>query len=592
MRARMTARLTEIYGRSAAGRVYAELERLMAVYYAHKTDVMLEWEKGFRPEARFDESDAIMITYGDLIRDEERKPLAALSELCERSLKGAFNSLHILPFFPYSSDRGFAVINFLAVDPNLGTWDDILSLKADFKLMFDGVFNHISAKSRWFQEFLNQSPEFKDFFISYSEKSWISKDKVRKLFRPRTSSVFTTFSTLKGKRKVWTTFGDDQVDLNFGNPAVLLKVVEILLYYVRRGADLIRLDAVTYLWKELGTDGVHHRFTHEIIRLMRDVLDAVAPHVALVTETNVPHDQNIRYFGNGRDEAQMVYNFALPPLVLHTFINGNAGKLSVWARSLSEVPEGGIFFNFLDSHDGIGVMGGRGILDEAELAGLVQRTVDCGGMVSYRTEPDGSESAYELNITSFSILNPAGNGEAAGMRVARYLAARSIPLALAGVPGIYLHGLLGSENDLNLVRQTAVKRDINRRNLRKDELFRMLDDGSSVAAMVAGGISRMLQARKAEPAFHPSAEMKVVDAGPGFFCIWRGGAASGEDGESRFGKVLVAVNVTGRPGRLRVDVPASCTVMVDLLGAAAESVSGGRLELDMEPYRVAWLACR
>lgn len=578
-RSKMLAKLTEIYGSSAGKRTITELERLMAVYHAHKTAAMLDWEREFRPENRFTEKDAVLITYGDLIRDEQMKPLAALSELCEGHLKGVFNSLHILPFFPYSSDRGFAVINFLAVDPNLGTWEDILRLKGSFKLMFDGVFNHISSRSRWFQEFLNRNPEFSNFFISYSEGSWISKEKLRKLFRPRTSSVFTSFQTLRGKRKVWTTFGEDQVDLNFANPAVLLKIVEILLYYIRRGTDLLRLDAVTYLWKELGTDGVHHRYTHLIIQLLRDVLDEVAPHVAIVTETNVPHEQNISYFGNGRNEAQMVYNFALPPLLLHTFSAADSSRLSDWAKTLGDIPSGGVFFNFLDSHDGIGVMGGRGIMSDEEIGALVRRTEECGGLVSYRTESDGSESPYELNITSFSMLSPAGRGESQELRVARYLAARSIPIAIAGVPGVYLHGLIGSENDTETVKHTDIKRDINRRNLNKEELFSLLRDPSTIASMVARGVRLMLEARQANAAFHPLAAMEVVDAGSSFFCMWRGEAPN---------KILTSVNVTDRRQKLVLPVPAGMKQFRDLLSGDVVSVANGSIEVEMDAYRVAW----
>lgn len=573
-------RLKEIYGATAAVKTLKELARLMAVYYAHKTPDMIGWEKSFVPADRFTEKDAVLITYGDLIRDERGKPLKALAELCERHLKGVFNSLHILPFFPYSSDRGFAVINFFAVDPNLGTWDDILVLKAQFQLMFDGVFNHISSRSRWFQEFLNQSPEFRDFFISYSEGSWISKEKIRKLFRPRTSDVFTTFPTLKGRRKVWTTFGPDQVDLNFENPQVLLKIVEILLNYVRRGADMIRLDAVTYLWKELGTDGVHHRRTHLIIKLLRDVLNAVAPHVALITETNVPHAENISYFGNGRDEAQMVYNFALPPLILHTFIKGDSRKLSNWAGSLRDVPEGGLFFNFLDSHDGIGIMGARGVLDEAETGALVERTLQCGGFVSYKTESDGRESPYELNITSFSMLSPVSDKESLDVRVSRYLAARSIPLALVGVPGVYLHGLLGSENDTDKVKATSVKRDINRRNLDKAGLFAALDDPESVASRVSGGISRMLRVRSGLAAFHPAAAQEVLDGGPSFFCVKRRAADGSE--------VLAVTNVTGRTQKLVLGGTGG-GMWRDIFSEQAVEVDGEGLKFDMHAYRVAWL---
>jgi glycosidase len=297
----------------------------MQVYYAYKTPRMIQMEESFNPHERFTEKDVILITYGDLIQAEDEKPLQILADFT-KYLKEAINTLHILPFFPYSSDRGFSVTDFEEVDPRLGTWEDILELKSSVKLMFDGVFNHISSKSRWFQEFLDGNPRFQEFFHCLLHPNRHPRGISEPDSRPRTSELLSTFSTLNGKRSVWTTFSKDQIDLNFKNPEVLLKMAQILLLYVRRGADLIRLDAITYLWHELGTSCAHLAQTHTVIKLFRDILDAVAPHVALVSETNVPHADNIQYFGDGHDEAQMVYNFALPPLVLHTFQTGSSSR--------------------------------------------------------------------------------------------------------------------------------------------------------------------------------------------------------------------------------------------------------------------------
>ncbi len=312
-----------------------EILRLMQVYYAHKPPPMKRFEKKFKPDERFTQEDVVLITYGDLVEDGQTRPLKILTDLAEKYLENVFSTIHILPFFPYSSDRGFAVMDFEEVDGRLGTWDDISALRRKFKLMFDGVFNHVSSQSTWFQEFLNQKPYFRDFFTVFSTRQKISEDHLHLIVRPRTSDILTEFRTLYGSRLVWTTFSPDQIDLNFKNPRVLQKVIEILLTYVKRGADIIRLDAVTYLWEELGTSCVHLEQSHEIIRLFRTILNAVAPHVALITETNVPHSDNIRYFGDGQNEAQLVYNFALPPLVLHTFYTGNSDRLAEWAAELS-----------------------------------------------------------------------------------------------------------------------------------------------------------------------------------------------------------------------------------------------------------------
>nr|HPI91228.1 alpha-amylase family glycosyl hydrolase [Spirochaetota bacterium] len=326
--------LKGLYGAKKAAAVLTEVKRIMAVYYAHKTDEMILWERDFDPSNRLSEKDVILITYGDLIVEEERKPLKTLAELSRQYLRGVFNTIHILPFFPSSSDRGFAIRDFKQVDPNLGSWDDINDLKDDFKLMFDGVFNHVSSKSFWFQEFLNGNPDYNDYFTAYPAGRAIPEKKLKMLLRPRTSDVLTPFYSIRGKELVWTTFSPDQIDLKFQNPRVLIRILDILLYYVRRGADFVRLDAVTYLWDQLGTTGAHLGQTHAIIRLFRVILDAVAPHVALVSETNVPHCENISYFGSGADEAQLVYNFALPPLILHALHTGGSDRLSRWAAKL------------------------------------------------------------------------------------------------------------------------------------------------------------------------------------------------------------------------------------------------------------------
>ena len=461
-RERIFSRMSFIYGEAAARANMPELERILEVYYAHKPEEMIRKEQGLDPEERFTEKDVILITYGDLLRGEERSPLSSLARFCDTYLEGTINTLHILPFFPYSSDRGFAIVDFETVDPRLGTWDDIEDLEGRYQLMFDGVINHVSSKSRWFQEFLDGNPYYWDFFISFTSPDDLTSEQRRMIFRPRTSDILTEFHTINGPTYVWTTFSRDQIDLNFTSPDVLIRVLEILLMYVRHGADIIRLDAVTYLWAEPGTHCVHLEQTHEIIKLFRDVLNIVAPGVALITETNVPHEENISYFGNGNDEAQMVYNFALPPLVLYTFYSEDATALSKWAKTIKTPSNTTTFFNFLDSHDGIGVMAVKDILGKTEIDFIIQRAREHGGYVSFKTAEDGAEVPYEINITWFSALNRENSGEDIAFQVKRFVASRIIALVLKGVPGIYLNSLIGTRNDIEAVQATESKRDINR----------------------------------------------------------------------------------------------------------------------------------
>ncbi len=562
-----------------------ETARIMKVYYAHKTPQMLEWEKDFNPDERFTEQDVILITYGDLVRSPGEKPLQTMQELFSKYLQGVFNTIHILPFFPYSSDRGFAVMDFEEVDPQLGNWEDILELKSEFKLMFDGVFNHVSSKSRWFQEFLNQNPDFLDFFTVFSTKSQISPDHLKLIVRPRTSEVLSTFYTLNGTRMVWTTFSPDQIDLNYHNPRVLAKMIEILLTYVRRGADIIRMDAVTYLWEELGTSCVHLMQTHIIIQLFRTILNAVAPHVALITETNIPHTENIRYFGNGSNEAQMVYNFALPPLVLHTFQNENASYLTSWAASLKPVSKQATYFNFLDSHDGVGVMAVRGILPEKEIELMALKVLEHGGYISYKSNGDGTVSPYEFNITWFSAINNEDADEPASLQVARYIASRAIALVLMGVPGIYLHGLLGSKNDAELVIEERQTRSINRKNINKEELLKSLGSPESTTFLVTVKMIRLIRKRIRERAFHPNSPQRILDLGTAFFCVLR----STEDGREQ---ILSIINITSKKRRLTVNLykyGIRPEFWYDIIEKKKYPLENGIIKLSVKPYQIVWL---
>jgi sucrose phosphorylase len=577
--------LARLYGEKVAEANLPELERILEVYYAHKPKEMIEREREFNPEERFTEEDVILITYGDLLREKEDSSLKTLASFCDTYLEGTINTLHILPFFPYSSDKGFSIIDFETVDPNLGSWQDIEDLESRYQLMFDGVINHVSSKSRWFQEFLNGNPYYWDFFISFNSPSELSPEQRRVIFRPRTSDILTEFKTINGARYVWTTFSEDQIDLNYRNPDVLLRVIEILLLYVRHGADIIRLDAVTYLWAEPGTPCVHLEQTHEIVKTFRNILNIVAPSVALITETNVPHHENISYFGNGEDEAQMVYNFALPPLVLHTFYNQDATALTRWADQLVPPSKTATFFNFLDSHDGIGVTAVMDILPKAAVDALIIKTKKHGGLVSYKTAEDGTEIPYELNITWFSALNPENNGEDLAFQVKRFVASRIIALVLQGVPGIYLHSLIGTPNDIASVLATNSKRAINRTIIDAGAISESLADPLSKLSRIGRELGRLITIRTKQRAFHPNGPQKVLELSPRLFAVLR---TSPEGNQT----ILTMTNISDTACHL--EIPLSLTGRqnrhwYDLVSGVEWMVEEGRLSLTLQPYDVIWL---
>jgi sucrose phosphorylase len=402
------------------------------------------------------------------------------------------------------------------VDPALGDWEDVERLSESFRLMFDGVINHMSAQGEWFQKFLKDEQPYSNYFFTVEGDPDLSQ-----VVRPRALPLLTEFETAAGKRKVWTTFSADQVDLNFKNPNVLLEIIDILLMYAQRGAQFIRLDAIAYLWKEIGTTCTHLPQMHAVVQLLRAVFDEAAPHVRLITETNVPHEDNISYFGDGTNEAQLVYNFALPPLVLHTFHTGDASPLSDWASGLTLASDRTTFFNFLASHDGVGLNPARGILSSAEIDSLVEQTLAHGGLISYKHNIDGTKSPYEMNINYFDALSNPSNNEPLELQVDRFMAAQAIMLSIVGLPGIYFHSLFGSRNWKEGVEITKHNRTINRQKLKRDALERQLASPNSLRSKVFTRYRELLLARSSSSAFEPHGNQKIVDAGKEIFAVLR-----------------------------------------------------------------------
>jgi len=522
--------------------------------------------------------DAILITYADGVREPGVPPLRSLAGFCREHLQGLVSGIHLLPFYPSTSDDGFSVSDYRAVDPALGDWDDVAQLVRHFRLMFDAVINHVSAGSAWFQGFLCDDPRYRDWFIVVPPGTDLSA-----VVRPRALPLLTTFSTTAGDRAVWTTFSTDQVDLNYQNPEVLVEAVETVLFYIARGASYIRLDAVAYLWKKFGTPCIHLPQTHHIVQLLRAVLDAVAPQVSLITETNVPHWDNISYFGDGTDEAQAVYNFPLAPLVLHAFHTGSAAALSRWAAALHLPSPGATFLNFLASHDGIGLNPARGILSEAEIGAMAARIVDHGGLVSYKNNPDGSRSPYELNVNYLDALSDAQGSEGLDVQVDRFIAAHAIMLAFAGLPGIYFHSLLGSRGWPTGVTLTGRNRSINRQKLLRADLEAELARPASLRQRVFRRLAQLLRVRAAHPAFDPYGSQCVVPCGEPMLALRREPWQGGEP-------VLCLHNVSPAPQEAEVDLRSHLGngELVDWI-TGASLATGHRGGLLLPPYGALWV---
>lgn len=524
-------------------------------------------------ESLWTERDVVLITYADQVRCDGISPLQAQTEfLIDHHLDQLIRCVHLLPFCPSSSDDGFSVVDYLKVDPESGTWDDIAAMGESFDLMFDLVLNHASQKHHWFEQFLSGDPEYADFFIDQDPTADLSA-----VVRPRSLPLLTKFDSRDGIKHVWTTFSDDQVDLNYANPKVMLAMIQTLIEYARRGARIIRLDAIAFLWKEVGTSCVHRPQTHAAVQLMRKVLDLTVPGTLVLTETNVPHQENISYFGDGHNEAHMVYQFSLPPLLLDAIHSGDTTILRDWLKSLKPPSDQTTFFNFTASHDGIGVRPLEGIVPESRVANLVEVVRKHGGRVSMRAGRDGSESPYELNITYLDAVADAKQVSPAD-HARRFLATQAIMMSMQGVPAVYFHSLVGSPNDHQSVLESGQNRRINRRKYQRDPLDRLLDDPHSLQRRVFDGYRRLLEIRIAQATFHPSAKQRVLDLpGTGLLGFVRI-ASSGEE-------LAVLANLSETPHVLEhTTIPANLNY--DEL--AEERIWSGE-GIAMRPFQVRWL---
>ncbi len=535
----------------------AAAERLMA---------MVEGFAGRRRKVsgRFTEADAVLITYGDSMVDEVCTSLQSLHEFARHYLKESFSAIHLLPFFPFSSDDGFSVIDYKAVNPAVGTWRDIERLGQDFDLMVDYVLNPVSAQSHWFKHYLAKKHGYGDLAIEVPPQTDLSL-----VTRPRALPLLTPVVKTSGEQVlVWTTFSADQIDLNYQSLDVLTKMVDVLLFYVDKGARMVRMDAVAYLWKQIGTQCIHLPQTHDMVRLFRTILDHVAPEVIIITETNVPHQENVSYFGNGSDEAQLVYNFSLPPLLLHAFAAGDGKVLRQWAQTLSTPSEHTTFFNFTASHDGIGVRPTEGILTGEEIDHLAQLAQRNGGQVSYKDNPDGSQSPYELNVTYVDAM---------GADQQKFLASQAIAMTLPGIPAVYIHSLLGSRNWQAGVEMTGRARSINRQQLTRSEIVKTLSDKSSFRANIFYAYCHMLKVRRSQPAFHPNADFRVLDIDNRAFGVHR---------RSPSQEIYAVTNMGGGALELSLATVAAPQKMQDLLSNRTFSTDALRLK----PYQTLWLA--
>ena len=566
LRKRVLAHLDAIYGEESEQITDSVI---LAMRYPDSVDEPLPYQN------YWDESDCWMITYATSIHRDGEPGLKTLHEFCDRHLEGSINGLHILPFYPFSSDDGFAVIDYQAVNEASGTWSDVQSIAERYRLMADLVINHGSSQSKWFQNFISRKDPGKDYFKETSPDEDLSM-----VVRPRSTPLRMEVETEDGYRWVWCTFGPDQIDFDFGNPEVLLRFVEIIRFYIENGVRVLRLDAVAFLWKEPGTTSLHDQHTHEIIKLLRTLIDFYDPSIMLITECNVPNRDNLTYFGNS-NEAHAIYNFSLPPLLIHTLLTGDCRHLKTWMMSMPPARGGTTYFNFIASHDGVGMRPADGLLTEGEKARLLETLTGFGGKISMRTGPDGAARPYEVNISLIDALAGTEDGRDE-YQIDRFICAHAIVLALEGIPGIYIQSLLGTPNDYQGLARTGRYRSINRRVWEYDELTKLLDDPDSTQTRVLERMRHLIRIRREQKAFHPNAVQFTLQLGLQTFGIWRQSIDRRQD-------VFSISNVTREHQSLELTNInlVSTDEWWDLI--SGERIEEGQTELELRPYQTVWL---
>ena len=462
----------------------------------------------------WDQTDISLITYANSIVKKDQIPLESLHNFLNTYVKRTINSVHILPFFPYCSDDGFAVIDYYQVNKSIGDWNNIQAIANDYRLMADLVINHCSSESEWFDNFKKGGGKGHDYFYTAPSNASIAE-----VVRPRTSSLLRETETSNGIQYVWCTFSHDQVDLDFRNPQVLKEFIQIIRHYLDNGISIFRLDAVAFLWKKLGTNCVNLPETHEVVRLIRTLIEHTEPNAIIITETNIPNKENLSYFGNA-NEAHSIYNFSLPPLLLNTLVTGNCRYLKQWIMSMPPAQNGTTYFNFIASHDGIGLRPAEGLLSESEIALLISTMQSFGGKISWRAGENGVKKPYEINIALFDALQGtiAGSDEWA---IARFICAHAIMLALEGIPAFYIHSLLATGNDEEKFEQTQENRSINRHQWDYESLKRELENEISQHYQIFTQLNKIINIRQQQKAFHPNATQFTLHMTEQLFGFWR-----------------------------------------------------------------------
>ena len=531
-------------------------------------------KKNPKKKKSISEKTTLVICYGDSVYSEKNKSIRVFKNFFQKRLGENFNIVHFLPFYPSSSDSGFAVKDHYKIDSKLGNWFDIKSFSKKSDIMADMVINHSSARGLWFKNFLKAKRPGKDYFLTVD-----SKFNTSKVVRPRDHKLLKKIDIFNKTDYLWRTFSPDQLDLNFKNPAVLLRFIKIMINLINHGVTIFRLDAIAYLWKESGTKCINLNKTHEIIKLLRVISGLLNTQTLIVTETNLPEKENLSYFGKN-DEANWIYNFSLPPVLIHAFLFENNSYLYNWSKKLPRSKNGNCYLNFIASHDGIGMRPTEGLLSSKALKDFLYRLKKNGSKFSYRKIQNKSKKIYEANITVFDALKKT-NYDNGKFSFERYISAHSIMIAFEGIPAVYFNSIFGTSNDEAKFVITGNNRDVNRYKWNLKNISNKLNNKDSKEYYFYKKISNLLSIKKKQKAFHPNASRENINLGPKIFCFKR-------ESINKKQTIICITNLSSKIQYLKLSK--KFLKYKDLLGSKIFFTIDKRIKLD--PCQTIWLSNR
>ena len=530
-------------------------------------------KKNPKKKQSISEKTTLVICYGDSVYSERKKSIKVFQSFFQKKLKNYFNTIHFLPFYPSSSDSGFAVKDHYKVENKLGNWFDIKNVSKSSNVMADMVINHSSARGFWFKNFLKKKEPGKDYFLTVD-----SNFNTSKVVRPRDHKLLKKINIFKKSDYLWRTFSPDQIDLNFKNPSVLIQFIKIMIHLINNGVTIFRLDAIAYLWKENGTKCINLKQTHEIIKLLRNIIDLLNVQTTIITETNLPEKENLSYFGNN-DEANWIYNFSLPPLLIHAFLFENSSFLNKWSKNLPNTKNENCYLNFIASHDGIGIRPTEGLLNKKTLNSFLKRLKKNGSKFSYRKVQNKVKKVYEANITVFDALKKSDYDPQGEFYLERYVSAHAIMISFEGIPAIYFNSMFGTSNDEAKFIITGNNRDVNRYRWNLKNISNKLKVNNTKQSIFYNKLCNLLNIRRNQKAFHPNAQRLNLNFGSKIYGFKR-------ISKDKKQTIICITNLSSKPQKTKIDKNSG--KIRNLLGSKINIEN--KKFLVLKPFETVWLS--